>query len=129
MEVEDTLLLPSLASLPASSSITITKASVAQQKSSQCSSSCSLSSSSPSSTSTSGPTTTRAGIEASGRGVLGPDMMPTIPLVPVQVPGGRGSTITLPRVRGRPKGMPLSPSRGGGAFQVRRGMKIKRLGM
>ncbi|MPC42729.1 hypothetical protein E2C01_036358 [Portunus trituberculatus] len=136
MEVDDPLLLPSLASLPSSSSITITKASVAQQRSSQspsssstpCSTTAHIPSSHPSVSRTLPSTSSCDSISSANRAVLGPDMMPTIPLVPVQVPCGRGSIVSLPKVRGRPKGMPLSPSRGGN-IHIRRGMKIRRIGL
>ncbi|XP_050716817.1 histone-lysine N-methyltransferase 2C-like isoform X5 [Eriocheir sinensis] len=136
MEVDDPLLLPSLASLPSSSSITITKASVAHQRLSQSlsssSSSCTTTTHAPSSQSSSvsrssSSTSSSDSILSSNRGTVGLDMMPTIPLVPVQVPCGRSSIVTLPKIRGRPKGVPLSPSRAG-TFQIRRGMKIKRIG-
>ncbi|KAK8388323.1 hypothetical protein O3P69_020366 [Scylla paramamosain] len=136
MEVDDPLLLPSLASLPSSSSITITKASVAQQRPSQspsssstpCSTTAHVPSSHPSVSRTLPSTSSCDPISSANRAVLGPDMMPTIPLVPVQVPCGRGSIVSLPKIRGRPKGMPLSPSRGGN-IHIRRGMKIRRIGL
>ncbi|KAG7160856.1 histone-lysine N-methyltransferase 2C-like 1 [Homarus americanus] len=134
MEVDQPLLL---ASLPSSSSITITKATAAQQRSSHSpssSSSCSVSNHTSIAFSTLSRTTTSTSsalssdaVSSISRGILGPDMMPTIPLVPVQVPCSRSGVVTIPKIRGRSKGMPLSPSRSG-TFQVRKGMKIKRLG-
>ncbi|KAG0715218.1 Histone-lysine N-methyltransferase 2C [Chionoecetes opilio] len=136
MDIDDPLLLPSLASLPSSSSITITKATVAQQRPSHSPSTSSTPSSTPTHVTGSLPSMSRTppstsssdSISSVNRALLGPDMMPTIPLVPVQVPCGRGSIVTLPKVRGRPKGMPLSPSRAGN-IHVRRGMKIRRIGL
>ncbi|XP_063587798.1 uncharacterized protein LOC134765052 [Penaeus indicus] len=81
-----------------------------------------VSSSAPSST----PSSEAASTLSSSK--VGPDMMPTIPLVPVQVPNGRSGVVTIPKNRGRSKGMPLCPSRSGG-FQNRKGLKIKRLGI
>ena len=134
MDVDDPLLLPSLVSLPSSSSITITKALVAQQRPSQSpsssSTSCSTTMHVPTSHTTMSrtPSTSSCDSISSNRAILGPDMMPTIPLVPVQVPCGRGSIVTLPKIRGRPKGMPLSPSRNSN-IHIRRGMKIRRIGL
>nr|XP_045609496.1 histone-lysine N-methyltransferase 2C-like isoform X5 [Procambarus clarkii] len=139
MEVDQPLLLPSLSSLPSSSSITITKATSTQQRPSQATSSSSSSSCSVSThttlafstvtrnTSSSSSTPSSDAVSSISRGILGPDMMPTIPLVPVQVPCSRSGIVTIPKIRGRSKGLPLSPSRSG-SFQVRKGMKIKRLG-
>ncbi|XP_068205977.1 histone-lysine N-methyltransferase 2C-like isoform X15 [Palaemon carinicauda] len=146
MEVDSPLLLPTLASLPSTSSVTITKATSSQPRSSHSPSSSSSppppppppppSSSSAVSThssvvftsvSTSSSSTSHDVMSNINNGLLGPDMMPTIPLVPVQVPTGRGGVVTIPKARGRPKGMPFYTPRGG--FQIRKGMKIKRIGM
>ncbi|XP_066943900.1 histone-lysine N-methyltransferase 2C-like isoform X12 [Macrobrachium rosenbergii] len=144
MEVDSPMLLPSLASLPSTSSVTITKASASQLRSSHSpsssppppppppppSSSSAVSTHSSvvfTSVSTSSSSTTHDVMSNINNGLLGPDMMPTIPLVPVQVPTGRGGVVTIPKARGRPKGMPFYTPRGG--FQIRKGMKFKRIGM
>ncbi|XP_064093948.1 uncharacterized protein LOC135206522 [Macrobrachium nipponense] len=144
MEVDSPMLLPSLASLPSTSSVTITKASASQLRSSHSpsssppppppppppSSSSAVSTHSSvvfTSVSTSSSSTSHDVMSNINNGLLGPDMMPTIPLVPVQVPTGRGGVVTIPKARGRPKGMPFYTPRGG--FQIRKGMKFKRIGM
>ena len=144
MEVDSPLLLSSLASLPATSSVTITKASAAQQRSPHSPSSSPpppppppppSSSTTAVSTHSSIAFTSVNTLSSSAsqdvlsninNSLLGPDMMPTIPLVPVQVPSGRGGVVTIPKARGRPK-LPFYTSRGG--FSIRRGLKIKRIGM
>ncbi|KAK7063303.1 Lysine Methyltransferase 2D [Halocaridina rubra] len=145
MELDSALLLPSLANLPSTSSVTITKTSALVQPRASHSPSASPPSSltSPAMSSSSGVSphsslafssscsslsTPQSNVSNISSGLLGPDMMPTIPLVPVQVPSGR-SGVVISKGRGRPKSMSLYSPRGGGAFQLRRGMKIKRIGM
>ena len=64
--------------------------------------------------------------------VLGPDMMPTIPLVPVQVPSGRGGVVTVSnnKTRGmRHRGFPFLTGHSKPGFSMKRGsLKMKRLG-
>nr|XP_053653886.1 histone-lysine N-methyltransferase 2C-like isoform X6 [Cherax quadricarinatus] len=138
MDVDKPLLVTPLATLPSSSSITISKATAAQQRASHTPSLLSSSSSVSTHTTIAFSTASRTTLSSSStpssdagssisRGILGPDMMPTIPLVPVQVPCSRSGVVTIPKIRGRSKGMPLSPTRSG-SFQVRKGMKLKRLG-
>ena len=68
-----------------------------------------------------------AQVGAAKSALVGLDMMPTIPLVPVQVPSGRG-VVTIPRSRGRHRGFPFLSGHSKPGFQVRRGLKMKRLG-